>query len=390
MRILFFHSVPDLYGASRSLLRLTSRLKRDGHSVLVMLPQQGPLSGLLKQSGVQVAYFPQLMIIRREQVRGLLDWTYRIPSYLVSLMRLTRVVKSFEPDCIHTNTSLIIAPALVARLKRIPHVWHVREVFSDFPKLWILYQWFLYFFSDTIICVSQAVAAQFHPFIRKRAVRVIYNGFPRSEFEKVSDERVRAFRERFQLDGHVLVGLVGRIKIGRKGQDVFAKSAALLKEKFPGVRFLCIGSPFPGNEDHLNQLLHIIKALSLEDRFIYTGDVEDVKAAYASLDICVVPSVLPESFSGVVIESMAMGKPVVGSAIGGTVEQIDDGVTGFFVPAGDVGALADKLLVLLSNRDLRESAGRRGRQKFLADFEFTPFYDRIWSVYSRFSREENG
>jgi glycosyltransferase involved in cell wall biosynthesis len=388
MRILFFHSVPDVYGASRSLLRLTSRLSQDGHEVLVVLPEDGPLSSLLKRAGVNVTYVPQLMIIKHERSGMFLDLARKILSCPISVIRLTRIVKSFEPSCIHTNTSLIIAPALIARLKRIPHVWHVREIFSDFPKLWVLYQWFLYFFSDAIICVSQATAAQFHPFIRKRAVEVIYNGFPRSEFN-VTNERIRAFHNRFQLNGHVLVGLVGRIKIGRKGQDVFVRSAALLKDQFPEVRFLCIGSPFPGNECHLDRLLHLVQELGLSEQFVYTGDLDDVKAAYASLHVSVVPSVLPESFSGAVIESMAMGKPVVGSSIGGTVEQIDDGVTGFLVPPGDIEALARKLVVLLSSPELIELAGTRGREKFLNEFEFVPFYERISTMYSRLLKNEN-
>lgn len=389
MRILFFHSVPDVYGASRSLLRLTVRLSQDGHQVLVVLPEDGPLSCLLKRAGVSVTYLPQLMIIKRERSRGFLDLARKILCCPISVIQLARLARSFQPDCIHTNTSLIIAPALVARLKRIPHVWHIREIFSDFPKLWVLYQWFLYLFSSRIICVSQAVAAQFHPFIRNRVVEVIYNGFPRSEFEDVSNDRIRAFRDRFGLNGHVLVGLVGRIKIGRKGQDVFVRSARLLKDRFPEVRFLCIGSPFPGNERHLERLLHIVRELGVADQFVYTGDVDDLKAAYASLRVSVVPSVLPESFSGVVIESMAMGKPVVGSSIGGTVEQIDDGVTGFLVPPGDFEALADKLTLFLSSSELTELAGKHGRQKFLREFEFVPFYERISTIYSRLLKREN-
>lgn len=383
MRVLFFHSVPDVYGASRSLLRLTSRLVQDGHQILVVLPGDGPLSALLKQAGVDVAYVPRLLIIKRGRSRSLRNWAWGIVSGPISVFHLIRVLRSFQPDCVHTNTSLIVASAIAARVKRVPHVCHVREMFSDFPKLWVVYQWFLYLFSDAIICVSQAVAAQFHPFIRRRKVEVIYNGFPQSEFEKVGDERVRAFRERFRLNGHVLVGLIGRIKIGRKGQDIFVRSAAMLKDKFPEVRFLCIGSPFPGNEDHLSRLTEMVHRLSLDKQFLYTGDIDDIKAVYACLDISVVPSVLPESFSGVVIESMAMGKPVIGSSIGGTVEQIDDGVTGFLVPPGNVEALAHKLSVLLSNRGLMQLVGQQGRRRFLNEFEFIPFYHQISTVYSR-------
>lgn len=384
MRILFVHSVADTYGASRSLLRLTSRLATDGHTILVLLPAIGPLSTLLKEAGVSVAYLPRLAIIKREQlgyVRNLMKMAVCLPASIVSLFG---IVRTFRPDCIHTNTSLILTPAFAAKLLRIPHIWHIREIFSDFPRLWVFYQWLLYLFSDSIICVSEAVAGQFHTFIRMRRIEVIHNGFPKSEFAAVEETRIRRFRDQFDLNGHLAIGLVGRIKLGRKGQDVFVKAAAMLKDRFPGVRFLCIGSPFQGNESHLIVLMKMIRDLDLGGSVIYTGDVPDIKAAYASLSISVVPSELPESFSGVVIESMAMGKPVIGTACGGTVEQIEDGATGFLVPAGDAEALAARLRELLSDKEFMSQAGKRGRERFLDKFEFAVFYNKMLTLYLRF------
>ena len=54
MKILFIHDPPDLYGASRSLLRLVSRLAKDGHEVLVVVPYDGPLCPLLETGGIHV------------------------------------------------------------------------------------------------------------------------------------------------------------------------------------------------------------------------------------------------------------------------------------------------------------------------------------------------
>jgi glycosyltransferase involved in cell wall biosynthesis len=78
---------------------------------------------------------------------------------------------------------------------------------------------------------------------------------------------------------------VGRIKFQRKGQEVFVRAAHLLRERFPDARFLCIGSPFPGNESHLADLLKLIRELGLEDYVLCTGDVDDIKAAIAGLDM---------------------------------------------------------------------------------------------------------
>ena len=64
----------------------------------------------------------------------------------------------------------------------------------------------MYAFSTSIISVSNAVAAQFHPYIRRRRVQVLHNGFPRDEFAPVGDDRISAFRNAYHLRAPQLVG----------------------------------------------------------------------------------------------------------------------------------------------------------------------------------------
>src|SRR5450759_431597 len=382
MRILFIHDPPDLYGASRSLLRLASRLVLDGHEVLVVVPYDGPLRPPLEVAGVGVKTYPRLAIVTRwghATLRGFFSLFF---SFLLSIPALWRITSDFRPDIVHSNTSLILTPGVVARLRGIPHIWHIREVFAGFPQLWSCYQRYMAAFSDRIVCVSNAVAAQFSSRISREKICVLHNGFPVGEFPEVPPARVMEFRQRYNLDGNLLVGLVGRIKIGRKGQDVLLEAAATLKPRFPNVRFLFIGSPFPGNEAHLDKLRTLINELALSDEVVCTGDIGDIKAAYAALDISVQPSVMPEAFSGVVLESMVMGKPVVASRCGGTMEQIKDGVTGILVEPGNSQQLASALERLLSDSDLRLRLGSQGREEFLERFEFESFYRKLRALQS--------
>ena len=383
MRILFVHSGADMYGASRSLLRLTTRLAQDANAVKVVLPYDGPLREALERQGIEVDLENGLSIVTRRMFRtplGLLKFVLNVP---LSTCKLWFKAREFRPDLIHTNTALIIPPGIVSRLMFIPHVWHVREFFSEFPWFLRVYQWFMLTFSDVIICVSGPVASQFHPLVRKKRIVVVHNGIPKDELTKPDDTRVDKFRNTYGLNGQLLVGVVGRIKMGRKGQDVFVKAAALLHDKYPGAKFICIGSPFPGNDNHLRHLVDQVNRAGLTPQFVYTGDVPDVQAAYAALDVSVLPSVLPEPFGGVVLESMAMGKPVVGTRIGGTVEQIEDGVTGLLVEPGNENSLAEALDKLLADADLRQRMGENARQRFLSEFEMTAFYERILSIYKK-------
>jgi glycosyltransferase involved in cell wall biosynthesis len=124
----------------------------------------------------------------------------------------------------------------------------------------------------------------------------------------------------------------------------------------------------------LDQLQALIKRLDLTDHVICTGDIGDVKSAYAALDVSVQLSVMPEAFSGVVIESMAMGIPVVATRCGGTIEQITNGVTGILVEPGDAQQLASVLERLLRDPELRVRLAAQARKEFLDKFEFESFY----------------
>jgi glycosyltransferase involved in cell wall biosynthesis len=274
-------------------------------------------------------------------------------------------------------------------LAGVPHIWHVRESFSEFGNLWRYFQRYMLWLSAKIICVSTPISEQFGLNSSGGKICVIHNGFPLEEFSSVRSERVKDFRSKYGLaESGCLVGVVGRIKFQRKGQEVFVRAAGLLRDKFPQARFLCIGSPFPGNESHLVNLLKLIHELELEGYVLYTGDVPDIKAAIAGLDILVLSSTQPEPFAGVVVEAMALSRPVVATAIGGSIEQVVDDQTGYLVEPGNPVSMAIAIEKLLESPDRRLRLGRNGHARFLENFEFEPFYQKILRLYQQVTENE--
>jgi glycosyltransferase involved in cell wall biosynthesis len=385
LKIISFHNGCDLYGASRSLLRLASRQIKDGHAVVVVLRSAGPLSERLKEAGVEVIYSTSNLFIERAEFASLGGKAKMLLRFLPSLLSHFRWIRKYRPDVIHVNTALLFVPALAGKLCRVPVVWHVRESFSEFGALWRWYEKYMHWTADRIIAVSEAMSRQFSREIQTK-VLTVHNGFPAEEFLAVPADRTHAFKTRFNLHQKVLVGLVGRIKFERKGQEYLVQAAALLQKRFPDVCYLIIGSPFPGNESHLDRLERLIEELGVKNQFVLTGDVADVKAAYSALDISLMTSGLPEPFGGVVVESMAMGVPVIGSDMGGTSEQIVNGETGLLVPPRNPEALADALQLLLSNEPLRKRMGMNARKRFEELFEFEIFYQKMAGVYDEMIR----
>ncbi|GAI28534.1 unnamed protein product, partial [marine sediment metagenome] len=116
------------------------------------------------------------------------------------------------------------------------------------------------------------------------------------------------------------------------------------------------------------------------DKVIFTGFVNDVKELYASLDLLVLPS-QAESFGRVLIEAMAMEKPVVATRAGGAVEVVEDGVTGLLVPSNDTNGLARAIIKMLENEEDRRRKGKAGRERVKNMFSIEKNVKETQKVY---------
>jgi glycosyltransferase involved in cell wall biosynthesis len=380
MKILCVHNTPDLYGASRCMERVFGRFAQDGHEVHVALPGPGPVVDMLRKNGVHVHIHPGLSVFDRSQVGSLRKSIQFALLFPVAVLRLIWLVLRYRIDVIHTNTVVLPASGVAAFLTRTPHVWHIRELLSEFGKLWKPYQRYIGFVSTRIIAISLCVRDQFDPSIQKK-VQVIYDGLDDST-ASVNPEREAAFRSLFP-DDKFLVGVVGRIKWHRKGQEILVKAASLLKDRFPRAHYVIVGSTPPGNEAHLVRLRDLVSDLGLEDRVTFAGETDDPMSVFAALDVAVVPSVQAEPFGGVVLEAMSAGTPVVGSRCGGIPDQIVDEVSGILFTPGDPDALADGIARLLDDPELRKRMSAQGILRVRNAFAFENTYNSMAALFEQ-------
>jgi glycosyltransferase involved in cell wall biosynthesis len=376
VRILYVHNSADFYGASRSLLRLVKGLDRTRFEPLVMLPETGPLRALLEQCDVPVFIMPSLAIVDRFTSKISLLFS-KLPA---SVYLLVRFIREQQIDLVHTNTGVIISPGLAAKLTGKGHIWHVRESFQEFSLvLWKLYSAYMRFVSDRIICVSNAVAGQFSA---RKKVCVVHNGFSLAEFAIDEHSLRQNFRGDFAINQtEFLVACIGRIKWGRKGQEFLIKSAAIARGAGKPFTVLLVGAASPGNEEHVTKLRALVEELKLHDKVVFTGELPDTRPAFAAADVVVLPSAHPEPFAGVVMEAMAMGKPVIATALGGCLDQIIPGKTGYLVSPADADALAEKISSLHDEAGTRRRMGEAGRERIRTHFNLSRMLEQIESVY---------
>ncbi|HMP89047.1 MAG TPA: glycosyltransferase family 4 protein [Kiritimatiellia bacterium] len=381
MNILFIHHVPDMYGSSRCLLRMADKLARDGHCVAATLQEDGPLRNELEKAGTKVFLVREIPALHRSRLARPTAWFGMLRDVMLSRRRIKQIFAEFKPDLVHTNSATLLPVAgSIAHAAGIPHILHVRESFLDFGLLWKIYRMVLVFYADKIIAISGFIAGTFSARQQQAKVVTIYDGLPEQDFINISPPAVESFIEKYKLK-RPLIALVGRIKLKRKGQDVLVNAAAILKHKFPDATYAMVGSPFPGNEDHLDNLKSMIREPGLEDRIVLTGHLDQPLVALAACDISIMASSTPEPLGNVTIESMALGKPVVGTNLGGTPELVQDRKTGLLIPPGDAEAMANALAYLLEHPEEAARMGQLGRERYLNEFTFDQYYEKLAQLY---------
>ncbi|MBI3858884.1 MAG: glycosyltransferase [Thaumarchaeota archaeon] len=161
------------------------------------------------------------------------------------------------------------------------------------------------------------------------------------------------------------------------GLEYLIRAIPMVVAKAKDVVFV-IGGDGPLRDFHEG----LVATLGVRDRVIFTGRIaqELVPLYYSASDIVVVPSV-QEVFGLTVTEAMACGKPVVASNVGGIVDQVADGVTGFTIPPKDPGAIAERILWLLENEQRARDMGAKGRSVAERRFDIEERIRRILSLY---------
>lgn len=361
------------------MLRLFSRFVQCGHEVHIVLPERGPLIERLEALGMRVHVQSNLSVIDRRSMGSLGRCLHFAILFPASVTRLVVLLLRYKIDVVHTNTATLPSAAVAAALTRRPHVWHIRELFEEFGSIWKPYQHFISLMSAAIIAISNCVSDQFDFAIQKK-IRVIYDGLDEADI-RPNPADVIIFRRRFPKE-KLLVGVVGRIKRHRKGQEILVRAAMLLRGRQPNVHYVIVGSSAPGNEAHEIRLREFISECELDSTISLVGETDDPMSVFAALDIAVVPSVQPEPFGLVVIEAMSIGTPVIGSACGGIAEQIVDGTSGLLFAPGDSAALADALDRLIRNGSLRKQLVAGGFERVRSAFAFDETYRATATLFA--------
>jgi glycosyltransferase involved in cell wall biosynthesis len=176
-----------------------------------------------------------------------------------------------------------------------------------------------------------------------------------------------------------VIGYVGRI-MPEKDLEIWLRAAGLVAQKYPQARFVLVGEGRDG--ETLRQLQQLAATLGIAERVIFPGYRQHLLPVYATFDLFVLSS-RREGLPNSLLEAMAMALPVVTTDVAGAKELVRDGETGFVLPQRDVYGLAQAIVALLDDHQLRQRMGQAGRARVEREFSFTQRLQHVEHLYER-------
>lgn len=270
--------------------------------------------------------------------------------------------------------------AFAARSAGIPHIWHQHDIKRIHRFNRAIYR-FAANTCEFVVGPSDAVTrALGEAGMTPPRLLTVYNGIDLARFDRAGARAAEIRREFGLADDQPAVCLVGQL-LPYKGHRTMIEAAPRVLSSFPTTRFFIVGAL--ENPPYEAELRSRIAAAGLDAHFTFTGWREDVQDVTSAMDVSVVATVTPEPAALTLMESMALGKPLVASRTGGTPELVIDGETGLLFTPGDAEELAERVGMLLSDPARARALGVAGRRRMEERFSEARHLREMSSLYDR-------
>jgi glycosyltransferase involved in cell wall biosynthesis len=363
MRIVHLVIGGEIAGGQLVALQLAHGARDRGDVVSFVSPADGPFAARAREEGFAV----DVADVGR---------TYRIDGVL----RLARLLRRERADVLHTHTlaAANVLSRTAGRLAPVPVVSHLHIANHFRPATRVLLANLdnaTARFAAALVAVSEDTRRAYDEQGYPQRIRVVYNGVAATSADP------NGLRNELSIPVDApLVAEVGRL-CDVKGQRELIDAVARL----PGAHAVFVGADLEQGGAYERALRTRAEQLGVADRVVFAGFRDDAARVVAAADVFALPS-WTEGLPLVVLEAMALGRPVVATTVGGTPELVADGETGLLVPPRDVEALTAALKRVLDDDGLRRRLGEAGRRRVAEHFSSEAMTREILAVYDEVTR----
>lgn len=301
--------------------------------------------------------------------------------------RLAALMRELQPAVVHTRNLAALECQVPAAWTGVPvrvHGEHGRDV-EDLDGSSRKHQWMRRLYRPFVhqyVALSQDLAGYLQRKVGVPAARLsqIYNGVDITRFSPAPGGRAPMAGSPFHAPGLFLLGTVGRMQTVKAQTDLaraFIRALQLQPALHDRLRLVMVGGGPLRDEAQA-----LLAEAGVADLAWLPGERGDVPDVMRGLDCFVLPS-LAEGISNTILEAMACGLPVLATAVGGNAELVQQGVTGMVVPAADVEAMAQAVLVLANDPARSAAFGRAGRARVEREFSLQAMVGAYQALYDR-------
>jgi glycosyltransferase involved in cell wall biosynthesis len=316
---------------------------------------------------------------------------------LVSLVRLVRLMRRRRFTIVHThNPKPGLLGQLAARLAGVPVVINTLHGFYFHDRMRPMARRFFVALEKLAARCSDVILSQNDEDVRTALelgiarpgqIRHLGNGIDVRRFDpaRLTPETRRRTRAALGIPVEApVVGFVGRL-VAEKGVPELLDAARLVLDRFPEVRFLLVGGTDLEKADRLTPDVADEKGVAAA--CVFTGVRQDMPELYQAMDVFVLPS-HREGFPRAPLEASAMKVPCVVTDVRGCRQAVAHERNGLLVPRGDVPALAQAILSILTDPLHGYRLGEEGRRRAVQQFDERRVFARVLAEYDRLLREK--
>ena len=359
MNILFIANHLNVGGISSYLLTLGSGLKEKGHQVY-----------LASSGGEWVERFTALGMTH---ITVPLKTKNEIsPKIILSFLKLKKIIKVYHIDLVHSHSRT--TQVLGNLLRGACGCAHIFTCHGFFKPRWsrrLFPCW-----GEQVIAISQEVREHLVSDFKldPKKISVINNGVEVKNFGDYSSRGV--VRKNLGLKDELLIGIIARLS-EVKGHIYLIQAMPKIISIFPAAKLLIVGV------GKTKDILHkAVDRLGIRANVLFIAETKDTESLLTAMDIFLMPS-LQEGLGLALMEAMAQGLAVVGSAVGGIKTLIQDGVNGLLVQPADPESIAQAIIKLLQNDQMRSNLGSQARKFIRENFSKSTFVNKTEQVYLR-------
>jgi glycosyltransferase involved in cell wall biosynthesis len=380
MRVLELRQALVHGNLERLIVRTAAYLRPRGFVVDILLFYSRSRARLW---GMDEATLPEIYpLIPDAESQGVTAWQEMV-GHLLSpqpLFGLLRAIRRQHYDLLHTHDFRTdVLGLLVGRLAGIPVV-ATTHGYTRVIRRHALYRrldLLALRLCQHVICVSHALQQELLAAgLDRRRLSVVYNGIAAAEVVQKAASSPHTLRHDLGLGTRdAIIMVVGRLS-AEKGHTYLLHATRLVAAQRANLCLVIVGDgPLRA------ELVGEAGEMGIQERVVFLGHRADALALIAQCDLLAIPS-LGEALGNVVLEAMALGKPVIGTRAGGIQELILDGETGLVVPSADSQALAAAIGRLIDDPEEAHSMGERGRARVLSEFTVERMADGLAAVFA--------